>query len=165
MIFVTLTILVLAVIAVIVHKGYFNGSLGPPQFIAKKFLTNNEKDFYKKLLVATAGEYLVAPQVSMGAILDVSLRNKSGAEYWRLRSKFSNKIIDFVLCDISTMDPVLIVELDDVTHDFSKDKHRDLMVAASGLRTLRFWSKNKPDVATLKSAISVEVAKQKFKGR
>lgn len=157
-------VFLVAVSAVAVYF-FVNPPLGTGAFIPKKFLTGNEKEFYHRINNAVGDQFIIAPQVSMGAILDVDLKLKDmSSKYWEIRSKFSSKIIDFLLIDKKTLDPILIIELDDISHDFNKDKKRDAMVARSGLRTVRFWSRNKPTVDQIKQAVFDEINKQKFKG-
>lgn len=135
--------------------------IGRGNYVSKPMLTANEKDFYRKLLQACGGAFHVSCQVSMGSLLDVNMKS-SFPEYWRLRNKFSNKICDFVLLDTSTLNPVLVVELDDVMHDFNRDKIRDTLMACAGLRSIRFWSRKKPTVPELKSRIAEELSKSRL---
>lgn len=127
-------------------------------FKRRQFLTPNEVEFYHRLTAATEGKVIVMAQVSMAALIDNQL-NKNTNQYWEIRQKYSGKICDFVLCDPKTLVPLVVVELDDVTHDFDKDKHRDNFLAQAGLRTLRFWSRKKPSIATLKDLIAPYVPK------
>lgn len=118
----------------------------------KKFITGNELDFYGRLLKACAGRYTVMAQVSMGALVDTAL-NPNHPVYWEVRRNFSSKIVDFVLCDPRSLAPLLIIELDDRMHDFDKDHIRDSFLAMAGFKSLRFWSRKKPDVEQLRAQI------------
>lgn len=120
--------------------------------VKKTFMTPNEVDFYRRLRAAVEPRWVVFPQVSMGALMNTGLK-PAAANYLQARSRFSSKICDFVVCDPKTLAPQLVVELDDVMHDFKKDKLRDAMTAVAGYRTARFWSRNKPSVAELKHEI------------
>ena len=64
---------------------------------------------------------------------------------WKIRNKFANKIIDYVISN-KNGDVVCVVELDDKTHDDKKDKdaERDKMLLACGINTIRWDSRNKP---------------------
>lgn len=105
-------------------------------------LTANEREFMQRLRCA-APEFDVFPQVSMGALLRVNHPEKS-AEFFEVHDLFSRKICDFVLCNKASSEPLLVVELDDRMHDFTKDAARDMLPGLAGLRTLRLWSRNKP---------------------
>lgn len=126
--------------------------VGELRFVRKTFLTPNEVDFYRRLTRAVSADFVVMAQVSMGALVDTALK-PSHRLYWEVRAMFSGRICDFVLCDMRTLAPVLVVELDDRMHDFSRDEKRDAFLAQVGMRTLRFWSRNKPDVATLRARV------------
>jgi len=126
--------------------------VGDLRFVRKPFLTGNEIDFYRRLLRAVNQEYTVMAQVSMGAIIDTALKPEHPL-YWEVRQLFAGRICDFVLCDNKTLAPLLVVELDDRMHDFSRDEKRDAFLAQVGLSTVRFWSRNKPDVDELRKKV------------
>jgi hypothetical protein len=130
---------------------------GVSGFKPKKFLTANEVDFFLKLRQAAGTRWLVFPQVSMGALIDTTMK-PAHSGYWAERAKFSGKICDFVICDALTLAPQLVVELDDVMHDFKKDIKRDSLSARAGYRTLRFWSRKKPNVTELKRQLEKALA-------
>jgi hypothetical protein len=131
--------------------------MGRYGFKKKQLLTPNEVDFYRRLVAACGSRWIVLAQVSMGALMDTTLK-PSHPRYWDARNKFSQKICDFVLCEPSSLKPVLIVELDDVMHDFKKDEVRDTLAARAGYQTLRFWSRKKPSIQELKQHIIHELA-------
>ncbi|PNG50001.1 MULTISPECIES: DUF2726 domain-containing protein [unclassified Variovorax] len=123
--------------------------VGRHGFTRRPLLTGNEVDFFRKLQRALGSEFQVLPQVSMGAVMATTLTPEH-PDYWAVRESYASKIIDFVVCDPKHFQPLLVVELDDRMHDFSKDRTRDSLVARCGLRTVRFWSRKKPDIATLR---------------
>lgn len=126
--------------------------VGQLRFVRKTFLTGNEVDFYHRLLRAVSGEFTVMAQVSMGALIDTALKPEHKL-YWEVRQLFAARICDYVLCDNKTLAPLLIVELDDRMHDFTRDVKRDQFIAQAGMQTVRFWSRNKPTVPELREAI------------
>lgn len=127
-------------------------NIGELRFVRKTFLTGNEIDFYRKLLRAVAGDFTVMAQVSMGALIDTALKPEHPL-YWQVRQHFAGRICDFVLCDNKTLAPLLVVELDDRMHDFDRDEKRDAFLAQAGLRTVRFWSRNKPSIEDLREKV------------
>ncbi len=131
--------------------------LGRSGFKQKPLLTPNEVDFYHRLRQALGARWVVFPQVSMGALMDTRLEPAHG-RYWAEREQFASKICDFVVCDAKGLKPVLIVELDDVMHDFNKDRRRDSLVCRAGYRTVRFWSRKKPTTQELKVLLDKELA-------
>jgi len=68
-----------------------------------------------------------------------------------LRNRFDRKVADYVICARNTFQVVAIIELDDRTHDYKKEKdaERDAMLNAAGYRTERFESKKKPSEAEI----------------
>lgn len=129
---------------------------GPFPLKRRPLLTGNEREFYARLNAACQGDFIVMAQVAMAAIVDLD-EPLSTPGYWEKRDKFSRKIIDFVLCDPRTLAPVLIVELDDRMHDFKKDRARDELLAIAGYRTLRLWSRDKPEPVELRRKILAQV--------
>lgn len=135
-------------------KQHITGDYG---YVAKKLLTGNEVDFYHRLRKALDPRWVVFPQVSMGALVNTKLL-PAHPRYWDARQSFQAKICDFIICDARSLEPQLVVELDDRMHDFNKDKVRDTVMAMAGYRTIRFWSRNKPSVDELKVKLGAALA-------
>lgn len=127
-----------------------NRWLGKQGLKPKQLLTGNEVHFYHLLQKAVGPQWVVFPQVSMGALMDTTLQ-PAHPRFWDARSEFAAKICDFVVCDAKSLKPHLVVELDDRMHDFGKDAGRDKLMARAGYRTVRFWSRNKPSLEELRS--------------
>jgi hypothetical protein len=113
-------------------------------------MTNAELQFFQKLEAACSslGDYRVFPQVSMGAVIEVdkALDFQTRRSY---RSRFDRKIIDFVVCDRNS-NVLVLVELDDSTHDAQRDRERDSLTASAGYNTLRMRGKKAFDVNEIK---------------
>lgn len=121
-------------------------------FKTKTLMTPNELEFLGRLESA-APEYRFCPQVAMGALLDPTAARKDGKAYMRARGMFAQKIVDFVAQDRKTGAVIAIIELDDRTHNGEKDGKRDAMLASAGYRIIRWNSKAKPDIATIRSEL------------
>lgn len=150
-----LGIVIVAVLAVLSHYAWGKWRtkhVGELRFVRKPFLTGNEIDFYRRLMRAVDRDFIVMAQVSMGALIDTALKPEHPL-YWDVRQLFAGRICDFVLCDNKTLAPLLVVELDDRMHDFDRDEKRDAFLAQAGLRTLRFWSRKKPDSDELREKV------------
>lgn len=147
-----LLVAMLAACCFFIWDAYRKRVIGELRFVKKTFLTPNELDFYRKLTRALGGEYLLMVQVSMGALIDTALK-PTHPKYWEVRQLFSGRICDYVVCDPKTLTPLLVVELDDKMHDFSRDARRDAFLAQAGVATLRFWSRNKPAVPELQEKL------------
>lgn len=122
--------------------------------VSKAVMTDNEKEFYARLKGALP-EFEVIPQVAMSALLDVSLPEMH-RDYWKMRKEFSQKTVDYVVCLKGSMAVVVVVELDDRTHDAKQDKDaaRDAMLAQAGIPTLRWDSRAKPAAAEIHAKVS-----------
>ena len=72
-------------------------------------------------------------------------RYQKGGDYYKLRSQFSQKIIDFVAQDRISGEIIAIIELDDSSHDPEKDAYRDSLLSQAGYRVIRWHSRNKPN--------------------
>lgn len=86
-------------------------------------LTKHEQSFYPTLLKAVAGDYQIMAKVRLRDI--VRLENDP-PERDRHLGRLSCRHIDFLLCEPLTLKPLLVVELDDKSHDkpFAKDNDR-----------------------------------------
>lgn len=113
-----------------------------PKYKAKILLTENEKEFFLRLKRALPGHHIF-PQVAMGSILDPNV-DRRDRRYLQIRGTFSQKIIDFLICDGETFKIIAVVELDDRTHNAERDEKRDAMLKVAGYRVIRWHSKKKP---------------------
>lgn len=90
------------------------------------FLSNAEASFYHLLKKMTGETMVIFPHIILDDLVSVFGVDKT--EY----SKFSNKIVrkqvDFVLADSKTLRPILVIELDDSTHQRADRVERDRFV-------------------------------------
>ncbi len=70
-------------------------------------------------------------------------------QQFAIRRRFGWRYADFVICQSYTLEILLLIELDDRTHDARQDHRRDAITKAAGYQTLRFQSNRKPSVAEL----------------
>jgi hypothetical protein len=136
-------------IAVTLAQARVKNKMQAGSFQARKLMTDNEAEFLGRLIAALPDHY-VFPQVAMSALIEPSSRDKKQAHGDRLR--IAQQRVDFVVCD-KQCKVVAVVELDDSTHSRAKDQTRDARLLQGGVRTVRFESKNKPDLAALSAAI------------
>ena len=119
-----------------------------PQFTGKPLLTDNEAEFYGRLLRALPA-HRVHPQVAMSALITPKARH--GKAHLAAFRRISQKVVDYVVMDGN--DLVCIIELDDATHSAARDKQRDAMTSSAGIRTVRFQSRNKPAADEIRRTI------------
>lgn len=86
------------------------------------FISYAERSFYRILEQVIANKYYIFPQVSLGSLLKV---DKQGEEYWAYMNKISRKSIDFVIVDKTSFNALLVIELDDKSHNMYKREDRD----------------------------------------
>ena len=120
--------------------------------VAKQLMTNREREAIT-VLEQIFPNCRIHSQVAMAAVLTTKsgLDKKTRAG---MRNRFDRKIIDFVVEKRSDGEVIMIVELDDRTHNASKDASRDAMTAAAGYRTVRIPPKTKLDFPTLAPLLS-----------
>lgn len=125
----------------------------PPEQIyqAKQILTDNETEFYGRLLAALP-DYTILSQVAMSALIEPVRCDPK--EFMGRRAKFSQKYVDFVICEPGVLRVICIVELDDITHDEEKDAARDAMLNDAGYIVVRWHSRRKPDIHVIADTIA-----------
>jgi len=78
------------------------------------------------ILVALVGnKYHVFPQIHLATILDHKIVGQNWVSAFR---HIDEKSVDFVICDINYIKPLLAIELDDKTHESNVRKNRDAEV-------------------------------------
>ena len=120
---------------------------------ARVFMTPNEAQFLQRLEAAVP-EFRFHAQVSMAALLDPAVTKRANSRaWWRARTMFSQKIIDYVAQRRDNGQIVAVIELDDRTHNAGRDARRDAMLQQAGYRTVRWQSKDKPSRAEIFAAL------------
>lgn len=96
-----------------------------------------EAELYERLIVALKASH-VFPQVAMSAFLKEAQWRNGG------RNAFSQKYVDFLVCERGTLRPLYVIELDGRSHASSKakdrDAQRDAMLASAGIPVKRYTS-------------------------
>lgn len=137
------------VLIIILAQLWLKGAGGRDGYKARVLLTDNEAEFFGRLVKALPDHYIF-PQVAMSALIEARSSDKKKAHSDRLR--IAQQRVDYVVCNM-TCSVVAVVELDDRTHSASKDQVRDDRLLQAGIRTVRFQSKNKPNIGDLRAAI------------
>lgn len=118
------------------------GGFSAPKIEEKIILTDNEREFFFRLKRALP-DFHIFPQVAASAILQVSSA-VSKSEHYSLFGTFSQKRVDYVVCEQESLAVIAIIELDDRTHDAKKDQKRDALFKEAGYQVIRFESRRKP---------------------
>lgn len=103
----------------------------------KKYLmTNAEHEFYNKIK-SLESEYKIIPQINLAAIISKENNNRYYNDLFRN--------IDFAIFDSNLEKVLLLIELNDETHQLEKRKRRDIKVKkicnAAGIPLLFFYTK------------------------
>lgn len=148
-------VLVVAVLASILRAAFqrLPAFWHRPAYRARPLMTANELEFFARLEEALP-DYKIFSQVAMSGLLDVSLPS-THPEYWRARSAFDRKRIDYVVCTRTGEHLIAVVELDDRSHDSKRrqDAARDEMLASAGIRTVRFPSYPRPSRKEIRAEV------------
>lgn len=99
----------------------------------------------------------VHAQVSMSALISPAKGLSRKAALWTHR-RYGQKVIDFVFQDRASGEVRLLVELDDRTHNASKDRDRDRIMAAGGYPTVRLSARMRPTRASVVAAVGPALA-------
>jgi len=140
------------------------GSDIPPEYrISKSILTFRERILYQTLKKAVDGEFLIMAKVRMGDF--VWLANEPLDRKHHNNQVFC-KHVEFLLCTRIRLRPVLVIELDDPTHQLpwneGRDKFKDETFASIGLPILRIKMQDKYDTAQLDSLIREKIQDTKY---
>ena len=139
-----IVLIALLVIAAVVLAGTSKKTL---PLVAKRLMSNREREAIT-VLEQLFPDCRIHSQVAMAAVLTTKtgLDKKTRAS---IRNRFDRKIIDYVIEERISGEIVMIVELDDKTHNPSKDATRDAMTAAAGYRTVRIPPKARLELPSL----------------
>lgn len=116
------------------------------------FMRNDEIELYDRLVMALRNAH-VFPQVSMSAF--VQHKGKAQAA----RNMFSQKYVDYLVCERKTMRPLYVIELDGASHGSAKarkrDAQKDQVLASAGIPIKRYTSKDVDFTVILGDYVSV----------
>lgn len=97
-------------------------------YIRKNLMTKNEWSFYKQLKpIADELKLSILCKTRVADLIDIE-KGLSKSEWQTAFNRINKKHIDFILCKPENLYPVLLIELDDNTHDTDKGKKRDEFV-------------------------------------
>jgi hypothetical protein len=99
-----------------------------PYIRQRYLLTQAEREFFAVLRHAAPPGWYVFPQVRLANLVQL----KKGTRNWKPHfSRVAQKCVDFVLCDGVDIEPRLVVELDDASHNRPDRQNRDAFVDAA----------------------------------
>ena len=104
-------------------------SAGRAGYQRGRFLTANEKSFLMTLDAALGENYRAFAQVRLAELVSPTLGANPASRRQALNGVMA-KSVDFVICDILTLDPVAAIEVDDRSHLLPERQQRDALVNA-----------------------------------
>jgi hypothetical protein len=117
------------------------------------FLSPAEARFFRVLRLVAADDYIICPKVRLGDILFVTRPNENRGALNRIAARH----LDFLVCDASSLKPVLGVELDDSSHRRAEaaetDRFKDAVFRAATLPLLRVPVRESYEVAQIAAMV------------
>jgi very-short-patch-repair endonuclease len=121
-------------------------------------LSEGENAFLPALEQAVGNQYRIAMKVNL---CDLVRARGNGSDAAAARNRICQKHVDFVLCSHYPVKPVLVIELDDSSHDRPDRQQRDAIVddclASAGLPILHVRCRQAYDVRQLAAEIRAKV--------
>ena len=135
-----------------------DASAGPPKVLVNKyFISEAEAGFFRVLMRVVAGRGHVLAQVSLRQLLWLPGSNQSNPGRSAWQNKIAAKSVDFVVCDLATLRPLVVIELDEPTHARPERQDRDeeveMMLRAAGLPYFRVLTSRAYDTRELSAAV------------
>jgi very-short-patch-repair endonuclease len=128
-------------------------------------MSRPEHEFFDILVSALENQYYVFPQVHLPNILD----HKIVGQNWKGAFRhMDEKSVDFVICDKAYIKPLLVIELDDKTHEREdrviRDEEVERILTQAELPFLRFGNKGYFNKEEIKELILGSLKKEKLIG-
>lgn len=121
---------------------------------SKSVLTYRESILLRSIHHAVAGEYTILMKVRMGDFVWLANEPKDRKFH---NNQIQCKHVDFLLCDKFKLEPLLVIELDDSSHNkydhAERDRFKDEIFGAIGLPVIRIELQEKYDPVILKKQI------------
>ena len=131
-----------------------------PYRLRDDFLSPAEFSFYCVLKKAVQEEFTICTKVNLSDLFFVP-RSKESRSFL---NKIDRKHVDFLLCEVATLRPVLGVELDDSSHSrkdrIERDQFVDSVFEAASLTLLRVPAAKTYRVSDIAGSIQQKVASQ-----
>jgi very-short-patch-repair endonuclease len=121
-------------------------------------LTKGERAFFDVLQSAVGTDFLLFSKVRLADLIFVRTGTEKRQTYF---NRIQSKHIDFVLCTLDVVRPILAIELDDSSHDREDRQQRDGFVdsalAAAGLPILHVKASARYDAKAVRKAIDAKL--------
>lgn len=126
------------------------------------FFSKAERSFFGVLQKSVGTDFILFAKVRLCDVVNVSPGTSKRQSYL---NKISSKHVDFVLCDLKFVKPLLVIELDDSSHERADRQQRDELVdrilKAAQIPILRVAAKESYGPKDLRDQINVVIGVQK----
>lgn len=133
----------------------------PRYFRKRSLLTPAEDNFYKVLNeIAKENNYIVQTKVRLEGLIGVNFYTEN---WFGLRNRIKSREMDFVLCkkEDSSLDAILVIELDDSSHSrqdrVKRDENLNAILQEAGLPILHVPAANSYDSVSLSAQIKEKI--------
>ena len=126
--------------------------------VNKYFVTDAEADFFRVLRSVVGASGHILAQVSIGQLLwfPGNYQSNPGRQAWK--NRVAAKSVDFVICEFSTLRPLVAIELDEPSHDRpdrqTRDEQVEAILNAASLPLVRFRTARTYDTRTMLSTLA-----------
>lgn len=153
-----LPLILLLALGLVVILAVLTTFLRPPSRLPYQcrpdFLTPAELVFFRALEQAVDGRFYIFAKVRIGDLLCVIEGTENGGAWF---GKIGQKHVDFMLADREEVRAVLVIELDDSSHDLPHRQERDAFVdealKTAGLPILRVICQKEYAIPALEQSI------------
>jgi len=139
-------------------RRYSRGIRGVAIEPCPNLLSNGEFAFFQALERAVGRGYRIAIKVRLGDLIAV---RGWDSESVTVRNKIQQKHVDFVICTVLRVQPVLVIELDDASHDspdrIARDNSLDGMLEQAGIPVIHWPCQRKYDAGRLAAEIRTTI--------
>lgn len=140
------------------HGGEFN------YLTNDSLLTPAERSFYGALKICTGDQLLVFAKVRLADIFHPEKELKGG-DWRRAQNKLDRKHVDFLLCRVDNLAPVVVIELDDSSHKRERaqknDAFKDELFAVSNVALIRVTAKQSYNPNEIAAAVNDAITAKK----
>lgn len=127
--------------------------------LRSRILSRAETNAFRVLQLAKPPELLMLASVRLADVIQPTARRRRGRSGYRAQlNRIIQKQLDFVLCDPQTTRPLLVIELQDASHNSERRRRRDAFVTqaldAAGCPILLLRAARSYNVQGLREQIS-----------
>lgn len=119
-----------------------------------QFMTDSEVEFYERLQLAVDNYYHIFCQVQLSRIINAENHPDSGQ--WL--NRINRMSVDFLLVDYDAKTPLIVIELDDWSHEAKEriraDAKKDKALSCAGIPVMRFHGEQMPSSSELAKEIN-----------